>query len=179
VRLRLEPFRLWSPGDPHLYEVTLTVGEDRVQGYFGLRTVAVRDGMVTLNGEPCYQKLVLDQSCWPDGVYTAPSDDAVRAEVEWTLRLGFNGVRKHQVSSDPRFLYWADRLGLLVWQDMPGQTLSVPHSPHVRAAGQAEANLLREWAELVRQGRNHPAIIAWVPFNETWRRRTSSPTSYG
>lgn len=170
VRLRLEPFRLWSPADPHLYEVTLTVGEgeDRVQGYFGLRTIGTRDGTITLNGEPCYQKLVLDQAYWPDGVYTAPSDDALRAEVEWTLRLGFNGVRKHQVSSDPRFLYWADRLGLLVWQDMPGQTLSLPDAPRVRPVGQAESNFLREWAELMRQARNHPSLVAWVPFNETW-----------
>ncbi len=173
VRLRLDPLRPWSPAQPHLYDLTLTLMDggqelDRVRAYLGVREVGVRDGMVTLNGEPCYQKLVLDQSYWPDGVYTAPSDDAIRAEVEWALRLGFNGVRKHQVSSDPRFLYWADRLGLLVWQDMPGQTLSVPGSPHVRAAGQAESNLIRELAELIRQGRNHPSIIAWVPFNETW-----------
>ncbi len=169
VRLRLEPFRLWSPDDPHLYDLTLTLeGGDQVEAYFGLRTVAVSDGMILLNGRPCYQKLVLDQAYWPEGVYTAPSDEAIRAEVEWVLRLGFNGVRKHQVSSDPRFLYWADRLGLLVWQDMPGQTLSVPHSPRVRATGQAEANYLREWAELMRQGRNSPSIVAWVPFNETW-----------
>ncbi len=173
VRLRLDPLRPWSPAQPHLYDLTLTLldsgrVQDRVRAYLGLREVGVRDGMVTLNGEPCYQKLVLDQSYWPDGVYTAPSDDAIRAEVDWVLRLGFNGVRKHQVSSDPRFLYWADRLGLLVWQDMPGQTLSVPGSLHVRPAGQAEANLIRELTELIRQGRNHPSIIAWVPFNETW-----------
>ena len=173
MRLRLDPFRPWSPAAPHLYDLTLTLAQgeqlvDRVEGYFGWRRVGARDGLITLNGEPCYQKLVLDQSYWPDGVYTAPSDEAIRAEVEWVLRLGFNGVRKHQVSSDPRFLYWADRLGLLIWQDMPGQTLSIPGAPRVRATGQAEANFLREWAALIRQGRNHPSIIAWVPFNETW-----------
>jgi beta-galactosidase/beta-glucuronidase len=183
VCVRLDPFRPWSPADPHLYDVTLSAYDgqaaqqqlplragvlDRVEGYFGVRSVGARDGMITLSGEPCYQKLVLDQSYWPDGVYTAPSDDAIRAEVEWILRLGFNGVRKHQVASDPRFLYWADRLGLLVWADMPGQTLSVPGEPHVRATGQAESNYLREWSALIRQSRNHPSIIAWVPFNETW-----------
>ncbi len=173
VRLRLDPWRTWSPADPHLYNMTLILRrsesiEDRVQGYFGLRQVAVRDGYITLNGKPCYQKLVLDQSYWPDGVYTAPSDEAIRAEVEWIQRLGFNGVRKHQVSSEPRFLYWADRLGLLVWADMPGQTLSYPNHPHTRAAGQAEGNYLREWSALIRRDRNHPSIIAWVPFNETW-----------
>ena len=111
---------------------------------------------------------MLDQSYWPDGVYTAPSDDAMRAEVEWIKRLGFNGVRKHQVSSDPRFLYWADRLGLLVWADMPGQTISRRDAPRVRTAGQAEGNYVREWSALIQESRNHPSIIAWVTFNETW-----------
>ncbi len=173
VRLLLDPFRPWSPADPHLYDLTLTLSRgdavvDEVEGYFGLREVGIRDGMITLNDEPCYQKLVLDQAYWPDGVYTASSDEAIRSEVEWILRLGFNGVRKHQVAADPRFLYWADRLGLLIWADMPGQTLSLPDRPEVRAAGQAEGNYLREWSALIRQSRNHPSIIAWVPFNETW-----------
>ncbi len=175
ARLALDTARPWSPADPHLYDLSLTLsrpGEaqpfDAVEGYLGLREVGVRDGMVALNGEPCYQKLVLDQSYWPEGVYTAPSDEAIRAEVEWVLRLGFNGVRKHQVSADPRFLYWADHLGLLIWQDMPGQTISLPTRPEERPGGMAEANYLREWTEMVRQGRNHPSLIAWVPFNETW-----------
>ena len=175
VRLALDPWRPWSLEDPQLYDVSLILrqgdaqaGLDRVEGYFGLRQVGVRDGWVTLNGEPCYQKLALDQSYWAEGLYTAPSDDANRQDVEWLKRLGFSGVRKHQVSSDPRFLYWADRLGLLIWQDMPGQTLSIEGLPDMRVTGQAEANLLREWAELMRESRGHPSIIAWVPFNETW-----------
>ena len=175
VRLPLEPFRPWSPADPHLYDLILTLsrGEtviDRVQAYFGLRQAGVADGMITLNNQPVYQKLVLDQAYWPDGVYTAPSDDAIRADVEWVLRFGLNGVRKHQVSCDPRFLYWADRLGLLIWADMPGQTFSRRDEPQprLRLTGQAEANYLREYRELIHQGRNHPSIIAWVPFNETW-----------
>ncbi|MGQ9683544.1 MAG: glycoside hydrolase family 2 protein [Anaerolineae bacterium] len=175
VRLALDPWRPWSPDDPQLYDLSLTLRHpgseavlDRVEGYFGLRRVGIRDGWVTINGEPYYQKLALDQSYWADGLYTAPSDDANRGDVEWLRRPGFNGVRKHQVSSDPRFLYWADRLGLLVWQDMPGQTVSIKGLPDTRVRGQAEANLLREWAELMRECLGHPSIIAWVPFNETW-----------
>ena len=173
LRLRLEPFLRWSPASPHLYDMALILRRgdaliDEAEAYFGLRQVGVQGGMVTLNGEPCYQKLALDQGYWPEGVYTAPSEEAIRAEVEWALRLGFNGVRKHQVAAEPRFLYWADRLGLLVWADMPGQTLSLPEAKLVRPAGQAEGNLLREWRALIEQGRNHPSIIAWVPFNETW-----------
>lgn len=190
IRLPVTPWRAWSLQDPHLYEFTMRLAQvsegqgakatapDCVRGYLGLREVGIAGGMVTLNGVPCYQKLVLDQAYWPEGVYTAPSDDAIRAEVEWVQRLGFNGVRKHQVSSDPRFLYWADRLGILVWADMPGQTLSRKDPcgpspwgaglPRSRTAGQAEADYLREWQALIAQERNHPSLIAWVPFNETW-----------
>ena len=172
-RVKLDPFLPWSPSTPNLYDLELELSSDKevldqARSYCGLRAIGVSDGLITLNGEPCYQKLVLDQSYWPDGVYTAPSDQAIREEVEWVLRMGFNGVRKHQVSSDPRFLYWADRLGLLVWQDMPGQTISLPDVVRARQAGQAEANLIREWSELIRQARGHPSIIVWVPFNESW-----------
>jgi len=173
IRFTLEPFRTWSPDDPHLYDLTLTLREegkitDQAVTYFGVREVGVRDGFITLNRQQFYQKLVLDQSYWPEGIYTAPNDEAIRSDVEWVKRLGFNGVRKHQVSSDPRFLYWADRLGIVVWADMPGQTISRRDAPKVRATGQAESNFLREWTALIRESRNHPSIIVWVPFNETW-----------
>ncbi|MHB0858081.1 MAG: glycoside hydrolase family 2 protein [Anaerolineae bacterium] len=173
ARLAVQSLRPWSPEDPHLYSATLTLrlGDevvDKVETYVGLREVGVCDGKLTVNGQPCYQKLVLDQAYWPEGVYTAPDDAAIRGEVEWVKRLGFNGVRKHQVSSDPRFLYWADRLGILVWQDMPGQTISRRGTPSVRAVGQAESNFIREYAELIREARNAPSVIVWVPFNETW-----------
>ena len=173
VRMQLNPLCLWSPDDPKLYSLTLSVTcngaiVDQAECYAGLREVSTRNGMMMINGIPFYQRLVLDQAYWPDGVYTAPSDKAIRRDVEWVKRLGFNGVRKHQITSDPRFLYWADRLGILIWADMPGQTISDPKIPEVRVAGQAEANLIRELSAYILRDRNHPSIIAWVPFNESW-----------
>ncbi|MHB1294617.1 MAG: glycoside hydrolase family 2 protein [Anaerolineae bacterium] len=173
ARVQAPALHAWSPDDPHLYDATFTLRQDgkvtdTVEAYVGLREVGVCDGYLTLNGKPCYQKLVLDQAYWPTGVYTAPDDSAIRGEVEWVKRLGFNGVRKHQVSSDPRFLYWADQLGLLVWQDMPGQTQSRRCKSVERTVAQAESNYFREYAELIREDRNVPSVIVWVPFNETW-----------
>jgi beta-galactosidase/beta-glucuronidase len=162
--LRVSEQRLWSPDAPALYDLRLQLMQgdavvDEVEAYAGLREVAIRGREILLNGEPVYQRQVLDQGCWPDGVYTAPSDEALRADVAWIKRLGFNGVRKHQKVEDPRWLYWCDHLGLLVWEEMASNYQDSP-----RARGW----LRREWQEVVRRDVNHPCIVAWVPFNEAW-----------
>ena len=158
-RIALEHRAPWHPQTPVLYEVEAKLGEDRVETYFGLRKVEAKDGQVWLNGEPFVQRLVLDQGYWPDGLLTAPTDDALRRDIELAQACGFNGARKHQKVEDPRWLYWADRLGFLVWSEMP--------SFH-RHTADAEHRLLREWADVVRLHRGHPSVVTWVPANESF-----------
>ncbi len=156
----------WSPDTPHLYTLRLRLWEgdhllDTVESYAGLRRIAVRDGWLELNGRPTYLAMALDQGYWPEGLLAAPSDDALRADVEWAKRLGFNGVRKHQKIDDPRWLYWCDQLGLLVWGE----------APNAEATGwssRSEDLLLAEWERAVRRDYNHPCVITWVPINESW-----------
>ena len=155
---------LWSPAQPHLYDLRVTLvpvtGEpDRVASYCGLREIAIDDGCLKLNGEPLYLRGVLDQGYFPEGWYTALDDAALKTDVELTLALGFNCTRKHQKAEDPRYLYWADRLGLLVWAEMP--------SGRIFSTELVQA-LTKEWLELVKRDRGHPSVMAWVPFNESW-----------
>ena len=153
----------WSDERPDLYDLELELrhGEgviDRVRSYAGLREIRTDGRRILLNGEPVYQRQVLDQGYWPDGIYTAATDDALRADVELTKRMGFNGVRKHQKVEDPRWLAWCDRLGLLVWHEMAAFGIDT----------QASRRRLRlEWQQAVRRDLNHPSIVAWVPFNES------------
>jgi len=156
---------LWSREQPHLYEVRLTLlnratGErDEAMSYAGLREVSVTDGQLYLNGDPLYLRGVLDQGYFPEGWYTATTDEALRRDVELTLAMGFNCARKHQKAEDPRYLYWADKLGLMVWAEMPsGRVFST----------ELIESLTTEWMELIKRDRAHPSIIAWVPFNESW-----------
>ncbi|WP_216324424.1 glycoside hydrolase family 2 TIM barrel-domain containing protein [Deinococcus aestuarii] len=154
---------LWSPGHPQLLDarVDLMQGDtviDRVYSYTALRSVQVKGNRFLLNGRPYYLKMVLDQGYWPDGIMSA-SDDELRRDVELTRQLGFNGARKHQKIESPRWLYWCDRLGLLVWEEMP--------SPY-RFTQVAVQRLVREWTEVVERDISHPCIVAWVPFNESW-----------
>ena len=156
---------LWSPEQPHLYEVRLTLlnratGErDEAMSYTGLREVSITDGQLCLNGDPLYLRGVLDQGYFPEGWYTATTDEALRRDVELTLAMGFNCARKHQKAEDPRYLYWADKLGLMVWAEMPsGRVFST----------ELIESLTREWMELIKRDRAHPSIMAWVPFNESW-----------
>ena len=158
--------QLWEPESPVLYDLELRVtGDgaevDRVSSYAGLRETHVEGNRVFLNGQPRYLKLVLDQGFYPDGIWTAPSDDALRRDIELALAAGFNGARLHQKVFEERFLYWADRLGYLLWGESPswGLDLLDEGAPH--------RNFLAEWREIVRRDRNHPSIIAWTPFNET------------
>jgi beta-galactosidase/beta-glucuronidase len=169
-RIRLQDFnvhdpgRLWSPEHPNLYDVkfVLTRGEtvlDEVRSYFGMRKIAIEGGKVFLNNRPYYMKLVLDQGYFPDGILTPPSDEAIRRDVELTKEMGFNGARKHQKVEDPRYLYWADRLGLLVWGEMANA---------YTYTDQAVKRITAEWQAAIERDYNHPSIVAWVPINESW-----------
>ena len=156
---------LWSPEKPNLYDLRLELrngaGEtlDTVHTYFGMRKVEVRDGRVYLNGVPYYQRLVLDQGYFPGGNLTAPTDDDLRRDIELAKEMGFNGARKHQKVEDPRWLFWADTLGFLVWGEMANAyQYSLDYARRITA----------EWQEAVRRDYNHPSIVAWVPMNESW-----------
>jgi beta-galactosidase/beta-glucuronidase len=165
LRLAIPDARHWSPDSPHLYGLRVRLFRkaellDEVGSYAGLRTVRLEDGWLLLNGRRTYLATVLDQGYWPEGYLAAPSDAALRADVEWTKRLGYNGARKHQKVEDPRWLYWCDRLGLLVWSEMA----------NARGAWSAESeeSLLAEWERAVRRDINHPCVVTWVPINESW-----------
>jgi hypothetical protein len=153
----------WEPARPHLYQLRIALfhhGQqlDSVQSYAGLRTVTLTDGKFCLNGKPTFLLMVLDQGYWPQSLLAAPSDDALRADVAWIKRFGFNGVRKHQKIESERWLYWCDRLGLLVWEEMP----------NARAwSMRAEEDLLAEWERAVLRDINHPSIVTWVTVVES------------
>ena len=163
LTLNIPDAKLWSPESPHLYGLRIRLFEggqllDEVASYAGIRDVELRDGRVWLNGKPTYLAMVLDQGYWPESYLAAPSDEALRADVEWVKRFGFNGARKHQKIEDPRWLYWCDRLGLFVWGEMPNAR---------EWSSQAEERLSAEWQRAVRRDYNHPCIITWVPVNES------------
>lgn len=156
--------RWWSPEKPNLYDVEFTLyveGEvtDRVTSYFGMRKISIEDGKVCLNNKPYTMKLVLDQGYFHDGILTAPSDEAIRLDVELSKQMGFNGMRKHQMVADPRYLYWCDKLGVLVWGE----------AANAYAYSEDYAyRMAQEWGEIIRRDYNHPCIVAWVPMNESW-----------
>ena len=157
--VRLEHVEPWSPESPRLYDVEASLGADRVETRFGLRTVETRDGRWLLNGEAYVQRLVLDQGYFAGGLMTPPDSVALRRDVELARAFGFNGARKHQKVEDPRWLDWCDRLGFLVWCEMPSFHR---HSP------EAEQRLMREWADVVRLARDHPCVVTWTPANESF-----------
>ncbi|MFM9108159.1 MAG: glycoside hydrolase family 2 protein [Chloroflexota bacterium] len=156
---------LWSPGSPTLIEAELRlVGPDgavldEVASYTAMREVRVDGDRFLLNGRPFYLRLALDQGYWPESGLTAPSVDALRRDVELAREMGLNGVRKHQKVEDPRYLHWADRIGLLVWAEMPSA---------YRFGRRSAERIAREWADAVLRDASHPCIVAWVPVNESW-----------
>jgi beta-galactosidase/beta-glucuronidase len=155
---------IWSPDYPNLVDAVITLMDgdqvvDQVYSYAGLRTVGINNGFFLLNGSPLYLRLVLGQGYWEDTNLTPPTPDALREEAELIKALGFNGVRIHQKIEDPRFLYWCDKLGVLVWGEMANAfSFSV----------EAVSRLTREWMEVVERDYSHPCIICWVPINESW-----------
>ncbi len=155
---------LWSPDKPQLIDakVELLMNDevvDTVYSYTAMRSVDVNRDRFMLNGRPYYLRLVLDQGYWPDTLITPPSEEAVYKDIMLVKRMGFNGVRKHQKIEDTRFLYWADKLGLLVWEEMP--------SPY-RFTEKTVSRLTKEWIEVMQRDWSHPCIVVWVPFNESW-----------
>lgn len=158
--------RLWCPSDPFLYDFVFEVRNenggliDRVESYAGLRKVHIEGNMVYLNNEPVFQRLVLDQGFYPDGIWTAPSDAALKRDIELSLEAGFNGARLHQKVFEERYFYWADKLGYLTWGEYPSWGLDW-HLPEARY------RYLEEWLEVISRDVNHPSIVAWSPLNES------------
>ena len=162
---RLREQRLWAPWEPTLYDLTVELigggGQvlDRVESYFGQRKVSTHDGRVYLNNNPYYLRLVLDQGYWPESLLTPPTDAAMQADIRAAQSFGFNGARKHQKTEDPRWLYWADRLGFFVWGEMANAQ---------DYSDEYVARFTDEWQQIVARDYNHPSIIVWVPVNESW-----------
>jgi beta-galactosidase/beta-glucuronidase len=156
---------LWTPTSPNLIDVDIKLwsgrGEliDQAQSYTALRSIGVQGDRLVLNGRPYHLRMVLDQGYWPETGLTPPDDDALRRDVELAKDMGFNGVRKHQKIEDPRYLYWADALGLLVWEEMPSA---------YRYTKQSIERLTCEWFKVIERDTSHPCVISWVPFNESW-----------
>lgn len=161
VSLPLTEAHLWEPGHGRLYDLKLSFGEDCVKSYFGMREIRIDGERVLINGRSVFQRLVLDQGYYPDGIYTAPSQEEMVRDIEISLAAGYNGARLHQKIFEPRYLYHCDRLGYLVWEEHGCWGLDYS-SPRALAA------FLPEWMEALERDFNHPAIIGWCPFNETW-----------
>lgn len=191
ARIPMPDFRAWSPEDPYLYDLSVTLGEDRVESYFGMRKVEVRADRggvkrLFLNGEPYFHSGLLDQGYWPDGLYTAPSDEALIFDIQTAKSMGFNMLRKHIKVEPMRWYYHCDRLGMLVWQDMPSgggkyrfSTITLPlitgihrrdnrYRAFARTSSRGRAEYMDELEETVLQLFNAPSVALWVPFNEGW-----------
>jgi beta-galactosidase/beta-glucuronidase len=182
IKLQVPPerCRLWSPDDPHLYDVDLELlGEngdvmDRAQSYCGLRGIAIEGQAIKLNGEVLFQRLVLDQGYWPDGIMTAPSDEALKRDIELGLAAGFNGARLHQKVFEERYLYWADKLGYLCWGEFPdwGCRGLWPDENRMYHG----ITFAAQWIEALERDYSHPCIVGWCPLNETYQELRNSIT---
>ncbi|MCL2494953.1 MAG: beta-galactosidase [Oscillospiraceae bacterium] len=160
LTLELSETHLWEVGVGGLYDLELSFNEDKVHSYFGLRGIAMDGYKFLLNGRSVFQRLVLDQGFYPDGIYTAPTAEALENDIMLSMAAGFNGARLHQKIFEPLFLYYCDKLGYLVWGEFPswgGDT----------ADPALLGKLLPQWCEEIVRDRNHPAIVGWCPFNET------------
>ena len=166
MTLRLSEIHLWDVGKPNLYDLKISLLKDKacideVESYFGLRSVSLSDNVIHINGRPVFQRLVLDRGFYPDGVYTAPTDDALKNDIEISMGLGFNGARMHEKMFEQRYIYWADKLGYLVWGEHDNWGLDITTPMGLE-------RFLPEWMETLERDFNSPAIIGWCPFNETW-----------
>lgn len=161
VIIDLAESHLWELGAGRLYDLELSFGEDKVQSYFGLRSVRMDGLKFLLNGKSVFQRLVLDQGFYPDGIYTAPTEEALIRDIQISLDAGFNGARLHEKAFEPRFIYHCDKMGYMVWGEHANWNLDVFDY-------EALDGFLPEWTELMERDFNHPSIIGWCPFNETW-----------
>ena len=167
IVLPVKKAKLWSPASPFLYDLTYQVVDeegnviDEVNSYVGMRKVHVEGNKIYLNNKPYYQRLVLDQGFYPDGIWTAPSDEALRKDIELSMEAGFNGARLHQKVFEERYYYWADKLGYITWGEAPSWGMDANSVEVAR-------NFIVEWSELVRRDRNHPSLLIWTPMNEEW-----------
>lgn len=180
IRAPIPGARAWSPSNPYLYDLSVRYSDDsnlhadQVESYFGLRKVSLgkdEKGVtrVMLNNQFVFQTGLLDQGFWPDGLYTAPSDEALKYDLLVTKDLGFNMIRKHVKVEPDRWYYHCDKLGILVWQDMPsGDRYIGPNDPDIERDSLSREHYLAEWSAIIDQLRNHPSIVMWVPFNEGW-----------
>ena len=162
--LSIDEPEVWSPSSPNLYDLALELRRgavvlDRVQTYFGIRSVTAENGRVLLNGNPIFLKMVLDQGYWPESILTPPTDEAIQYDIRMTKEMGFNGARKHQKVEDPRYLYWADHMGFLVSSEMANA---------YEFDDAYVGRFTREWIAAVERDYNHPSIAVWVPINESW-----------
>ena len=160
VEVPLDELHLWEVGNGRLYDLTLTMGEDTVDSYFGMRKIECRDGFFYLNGKCVFQRLVLDQGFYPDGIYTASTLSELEADIDRSLAMGFNGARLHQKVFEPLFLSLCDKKGYIVWGEHANWCLDISREA-------AYQNFLPEWCEIMARDFNHPAIIGWCPLNET------------
>lgn len=167
VILPVKNMKLWSPENPFLYDIIFLVKDkngktiDEVKSYAGMRKVHTANGKFYLNNEPYFQRLVLDQGYYPDGIWTAPSDEALKNDILLGKESGFNGARLHQKVFEERYYYWADKLGYLTWGESASWVMNTDNELAVR-------NFISEWSEVVIRDRNHPSLVTWTPFNETW-----------
>lgn len=167
AELTVKKVKTWSPESPFLYDIDLEVLDadgnviDAAASYSGMRKIHIVGNRIYLNNEPVYLRFVLDQGFYPDGIWTAPTDEALKKDIELSMAAGFNGARLHQKMFEPRFHYWADRLGYLTWGESASWGANINNPLSAR-------NFLTEWEETVIRDRNHPSIIMWTPFNETW-----------
>lgn len=174
IVLNVGSSRPWSPADPFLYDLDFEVlnekGQvlDRVSGYAGLRKIHIEGNRMFLNNEPVYQRLVLDQGFYPEGIWTAPTDGDLKRDIELSMKAGFNGARLHQKAFEERFHYWADKMGYLTWAESPSWGLDTRNPLSARA-------FFDTWATLVVRDRNHPSVIAWSPLNETEDEKPGTP----
>ena len=167
LELTVSEVHLWNVGEPNLYDIeyTLDAGSccDNVSGYFGIRRIDIDGYAVRINGRSVFQRLVLDQGFYPDGIYTAPSDEALVRDIEYSMNCGFNGARLHEKVFEERFLYHADKMGYLVWGEYPNWGVDTGDMDLLHT-------YLPEWLESVERDYNHPSIIGWCPYNETWSK---------
>jgi len=167
VTLKIKRPKLWGPDNPFLYDLKYQLLDngtviDEVTSYAGLRKTHLADGKIYLNDKPIFLRFVLDQGFYPDGIWTAPTDDDLRGDIEKSMAVGFNGARLHEKVFEERFHYWADKLGYLTWGEFPDWGM-----PRTYGNPEGWLNVLREWREVMMRDYNHPSIIAWTPLNET------------